>query len=308
VGRQGAGPGEFNSNNGMIVLGDSGVALWDARNGRVSFLDREGGWRTSWPVATGFNTSNGLITDRSGHLYLRRPVTPPREGEILGRMGLVRLLPDGVFGDSLAPPDLPVMREVYVARREGSTSSTGSRHAPNFHWAWHPEGYFIAAHGGTGAIVLERPGAKPLTIVRTAPPIAVEAEERRQEQASITYNMRQTEPGWTWRGPDLPTTKAPVAGLFAARDGRIWVRVPAPSEPIPPEEMPIPRDSLQPVIGFRTPVAYEIYEASGRFLGRITFPARTTLMEADGDQVWALVRNEDDLPAVTRFRVDPGWR
>lgn len=306
IGRQGAGPGEFNSNNGMVVQGDSGLALWDARNGRVSFLDREGAWRTSWMVPTGFNTSNGLITDRSGQLYLRRPVTPPREGEILGRMGLVRLLPGGGFGDSLAPPDLPVAREVYIARQEGSTSSTSSRHAPNFHWAWHPGGYFIAAHGGTGTLVLARPGAKPLVIARQAPPIEVPAEERAEERESITYNMRQTEPGWTWRGPDLPVSKAPIAGLFAARDGRIWVRVAAPSEVIPPAERAIPRDTLQPVLTFRTPVVYEVFAEDGRFLGRVVFPPRATLIEADGDVVWAIARNEVDLPAVTRFRIVPG--
>ncbi len=305
TGRQGAGPGEYNSNNGMVVLGDSGVALWDARNGRVAFLDVEGQWQRSWPVPTGFNTSNGLLTDRSGQLYLRRPVTPPREGEILGRMGLVQLREGGAFGDSLAPPDLPVQREVYVARAEGNTSSTNSRHAPNFHWAWHPDGYFVAANGGQGAVVLERPGAKPLVIVRSAPPVGVGSEERSEEQASITHSMRQTEPGWAWRGPDLPTTKAPIAGIFAARDGRIWIRVPAPSEPIPADELPVTRDTLRPVITFRTPVVYEIYAPTGRFLGRLTFPPRTTLMEADGNLVWALVRNADDLPAVTRFRIEP---
>lgn len=305
IGRQGSGPGEFNSNNGMVVLPEGGVALWDARNGRVGFLDSAAAWRTSWPVPTGFNTSNGLITDRSGSLYLRRPVTPPREGEILGRMGLVRLGEGGTFADSLAPPDLPVQREVYVARVEGNTSSTNSRHAPNFHWAWHPEGYFVAVHGGQGVAVLERPGAKPLVIVREAPPVGVEAEERRQEQASITYDMRQTEPGWTWRGPDLPTTKAPVAGVFTARDGRIWLRVAVASEPIPAAELPIPRDSLRPTIAFRTPVVYEVFAPSGRFLGQVVFPPRTTLMEADGNRAWAIVRDLDDLPAVTRFRIDP---
>lgn len=305
TGRQGAGPGEYNSNNGMVVLGDSGVALWDARNGRLAFLDREGGWLRSWAIPTGFNTSNGLLTDRSGQLFLRRPVTPPREGEILGRMGLVRLLEGGAFGDSLAPPDLPVQREVYVARAEGNTSSTNARHAPNFHWAWHPDGYFVAVHGGQGVVVLERPGAKPLVIVRQAPLVSIEPDERRQEQASITWSMRQTEPGWTWRGPDLPEQKAPIAGVFAARDGRLWVRVAAPSEPIPPAELPIPRDSLQPVVAWRTPVVYEVYAPTGRFLGRVALPPRTTLMEAEGSTVWALARNADDLPAVTRFRIEP---
>jgi hypothetical protein len=306
IGRQGAGPGEFNQNNGMVVLPDGRLAQLDARNGRISFLAQDGSFEHSWVVPTGFNTSHGLVTDQSGQLYLRRPVTPPREGEILGRMGLVRLREEGAFGDSLAAIDLPVQRETYVARREGSTSSTGSRYAPNYFWTWHPDGHFVAAHGGTGEIVLERKNSRPVIIRRELEPVPVPAEERSQERESITYNMRQTEPGWAWRGPELPTTKAPLLGLFAARDGRIWLRVTAPSEPIPDAELPVSRDTLRPVVRFRTPVVYEVFAADGTFLGRIAFPPRTTLMEADGNTVWAIQRDEDDLPAVARFRVEPG--
>lgn len=306
IGREGAGPGEFNRNNGMVVRADDGLAILDAGNGRISFLSPDGDYERGWVVPTGFNTGNGLRTDRTGGYYLVRPVTPPREGEILGRLGLVRLRDDGTFGDSLVAADLPVQRDVYVARREGSTSSTNSRYAPNYYWTWHPEGFFIAAHGGRGEIVLERRDALPIVIRRELEEVPVPGEERTQEREAITYNMRQTEPGWAWRGPELPTRKAPIMGLSATRDGRVWVRVAAPSEPIPPAEQAIPRDTLQPVIKFRTPVVYEIFEADGTFLGRVALPPRTTLMDADGDTVWALARNEDDLPAVSRFRITPG--
>ena len=50
---------------------------------------------------------------------------------------------------------------------------------------------------------------------------------------------------------------------------------------------------------------WEVFEQDGRFLGRIPFPPRTTLMEAEGDTVWALGRDENDLPAIVRFRIDP---
>lgn len=312
VGRQGAGPGEFNSNNGMVVLGDSGLAQWDARNGRISFLDTAGTLVRSWRVATGFSTSNGLVTDRSGQLFLRRPVTPPREGEILGRMGLVRLGVEGAFGDSLIPADIMGPREVYVAeqRTAGGTSrsATGARYAPNYYWAWHPDGYFVVAHGGEYRIILAPPGGRPLAIRRAMPPIPVDPAERDEEQRSITYNMRQTDPGWVWRGPALPEAKAPLLGISATRDGRLWVRVAAPSEPIPEAELTIPADSLRPVQRHRTPLVYEVFSPEGRFLGRVDFPPGSTLVDADGDLVWAIVRNEDDLPAVTRFRVEPGWR
>ena len=77
IGRQGAGPGEFNASSGMVALGDTGFAVWDSRNARVSIFDSSGSFRTSWSTPSGFSTSNGLVTDRSGALLLRRPVTPP---------------------------------------------------------------------------------------------------------------------------------------------------------------------------------------------------------------------------------------
>jgi hypothetical protein len=86
IGREGAGPGEFQQNGGMVVRADNGIAQWDSRNSRISFLDSTGTFLTSWPLPGGFSTSNGLVTDASGALYLRRPVTDPRDGEILGRM------------------------------------------------------------------------------------------------------------------------------------------------------------------------------------------------------------------------------
>ncbi len=309
VGRQGAGPGEFNSNNGMVALGDSGWAIWDSRNARISYFTAAGEFRTSSLTPAQFSTSNGLVTDRTGRLYLKRPVTAPREGEILGRMGLVRVKADGTLGDSLAPPDLPVQRDVYIAERNEkgnqSRSSSSAGYAPGYHWAWHPEGFFVVAHGGKYEVVVARQGEKPRTIARSLPPVEVSEEEQGQERESVTYNMRRTDPKWSWKGPELPKNKAPMLGLFVARDGRIWVRVALPSERIPVEEITPPRDPKQPVSHFRTPVAYEVFAADGKFLGRVTFPRRTTLIEADGESVWALGRDENDLPAILRFRLDP---
>lgn len=289
VGRQGAGPGEYQQNGGMISLGDSGIALWDPSNARISFIDSAGLFRTSWPTPGGFFTNDGLITDRSGALFLMRSGTAPREGEILGRMGLVRLKDGGAFGDSLAPPDLEVPREQYVATREDgknrSQSSMTSSFAPNYYWSWHPDGHFVVANGERYEVIVARRDSKPLVIHRETTPVPIAEAEREEERAHITYSMRRTDPKWSWSGPAIPETKAPIASMFLSRDGRIWVRVPVPSERIPAEDMAVRQDSLAPIMHFRTPVSYEVFSADGHFLGRVAFPSRTRLIEADGNLV-----------------------
>lgn len=305
IGRQGAGPGEFSSGNGMVALADTGLAILDAQNARLSFFASNGDFRTSVPVPAGFSTSNGLMTDRSLARFLRRPVTEPREGEILGRMGLVRLKADGAFGDSLAPPDLPVVRDTYLAVSPdgNSRSSRSSTYAPNYFWDWHPDGFFVAGHGGRYEIVIERRGAKPILIRRSAPPVSISPDERSEEKERVIWSMRQTQPGWVWSGPEIPEAKAPLTGITIARDGSIWARVATPSAVIPADELPPQREKAQPIRHFSSPAVYEVFAPSGRFLGRVPMPPRTTMIQADGEYVWGIARDKDDLPSVIRFRL-----
>jgi hypothetical protein len=310
VGRQGAGPGEFNSNNGMVVLRDGRLAQWDARNGRVSFFSAAGDFQYSWVVPTGFSTSFGIRTDTTGYLYAYRPVTPPRDGEILGRMGLRLFGDEGVLTDSLIPPDLPWTRVVYTASVRDNTSSTGPTHGARFQWQWHPHGYFVSVATERYQIELSRPD-RPLRIVRDAPEIPVSDAERSWDQERITFNLRQTDPSWSFNGPPIPATKPPVAGLHVARDGRIWVRVAVPSVEIPEAEREAPRG---PATGPRPPVrthrdastTFEVFAPSGEFLGRVEMPANIQWMEADGDRVWYIGRDADGLAAIVRARIQPG--
>jgi hypothetical protein len=122
------------------------------------------------------------------------------------------------------------------------------------------------------------------------------------------FNMRRTQPGWTWNGPDIADAKAPLAGITVARDGNIWARVATPSELIPEAERAPLRDKAAPVQRWRAPTIYEVYSSDGRFLGRIPMPQRTTMLQADGEYFWGTTRDDDDLPSVVRFRVVPPFR
>lgn len=302
VGRKGGGPGEFEGDNGMVVLRDGRLAILDAQNARLNFFSADGEFQTSWVVPSGFSTSNGLRTDSSGTLYLVRPVTPRREGEILGRLGLVRLAEGGSWRDSLVAPDLPVNRVVYTASKDGGTSATSAIHSARFLWGWHPHGYFVSTATQKYEVEISAPG-RGIRIVRDAPEVPVPDDERAWNQDVITRSMRGTDPEWRWQGPEIPRVKAPIAGLHIARDGRIWVAVSMPSDRIPDAERGPVREGRPAPPLYRDRTAYEVFSPTGVFLGRVQMPGSATFMEADGDKLWVLERDADDMPGVVRYRV-----
>jgi hypothetical protein len=307
VGRRGGGPGEFFNNGGMTALPDTGIAQWDARNARISFLTSAGDFRTSWRTPVGFWTGHGLLSDRDGTLRLRRPVGKASGSEVLGRMGLASPTADGALTDSVAPPPLDVATVQYVAVYPNGRgrASYSAPYSAEYLWAWNPAGWFVVANSASGDILLARNRERPIVIRRRFAPIPVPDAERAALGASLTKTLRNIQPDWSLPQP-MPDTKPPLMSFFVARDGRIWARIATPSERVPDSELLPSHDTTPPTPHFRSALVYEVFDADGGFLGRITFPLNSTLMQADGDTVWLIERDENDRPAVVRARITPG--
>jgi hypothetical protein len=312
VGHKGAGPGEFSANGGMVALPDGRLAQWDYQNSRISFFSPAGVFLASWPLAGGFSSADNLITDATGRLYTVRPIFPKRAPGDPPWAGdpplvLIRYRDGGALGDTLVPPRFDIPSYTYTAMTGTSASAVGTRHAPDSHWAWHPAGYFVGGDGSKYHITIGRTNAKPIRIERMAPVVPIPDAERSAEEARIVATMRNADAAWSWKGPPLPRTKAPLVAIKIARDGRIWAQVPSPSQRIPDSEIqpPRPGSHFPPAPPFRSPQVWEVYSATGAFLGRVPMPSRARLMEADGNRVWLLDRDEDDLPIIVRAHLEP---
>jgi len=62
-----------------------------------------------------------------------------------------------------------------------------------------------------------------------------------------------------------------------------------------------------PVVRYRTPVAFDVFEPDGTYLGIVRTPSDFRLMPepvAREGYLWAVVRNELDVPSIVRFRLD----
>ena len=313
IGRSGGGPGEFRDNGGMVVLTDGRLAQWDPSNARISFFSPAGEFLTSWPLPGGFGSTNNLVSDASGALYTRRPRYGRGQSGGGGRRTdvgvLIRYGARGALGDTLVPPAFDVQTSLLGAQGSGQTVAISGPNTPRSLWTWHPDGYFVAGNGTNHSIILGRTRARPIRIERSAPAVPISEQERRTAEAAVTVFMRQTDPTWVWRGPRLPDRKPALLDLFVARDGRIWASVPAPSRRIVGGDVTAP-SSAGSLAGqrfqqFRSPEIWEVYSVAGTFLGRVPFPDGTQLIQADGDRVWIIERDGDDLPAVVRLRIDP---
>ena len=222
--------------------------------------------------------------------------------------GMARYHPDGAV-DTLTSPDLGFETPVVSGQREGNSSSNYVPFSPKQETAFSRFGYYIVGVSDDYSFDLLRPEGT-LRMGRSYEPVPVHPAEADVRRDALTQNFKRQFPGWKWNGPPIPDVKAAYHGFFPAEDGRIWVRVPAPSERyMDAEEQRAEEERLdRPVNPFREPVRFDVFEPTGEYLGRVSAPEGFALYPRPvfrGDSVWAIVRDEYDVQRLHRFRLEP---
>lgn len=313
IGREGGGPGEYKQPTDLAVLPDGRVVISDPGNSRVSVFSPESEALESWPIPGGFFTTDQLQTDRDGNVYVQ--IIAERHDDGTFTSGYMRVGPEGTPADTLRVPDPGVETPRLIARsvsEDGRSRGMSWRSVPFWPtptWTFSPNGHFVVGLGERYSLDARLPGGKVLRIERTWQPVPVEPDERANEEERVVASMRGTEPKWSWSGPAIPDTKPPFRSIRAGADGRIWVRLHQPAARIEePEEETTGRPGrpVIPVLRWREPVVFDVFEADGRYLGRLELPDRAELAHAEGDVVWAVVRDELDVQRLVRYRIVPG--
>jgi len=321
LGREGGGPGEYkNSDGGLLVMRDGRILLRDPGNARFTIYNPDGTLAEEWLGRGGFFTSTPPFGDAAGYVY--NPVIEdwpegqrPASGD-LWRWRMVRYDAHGTPLDTLDLPAYDFTRQVIIAEHVTKNGSSRSMNnvpfAPAFTWTMSPLGGFIAGVGDHYAIDWYRTDGAVLRIERVVEPVPVSAAEKSNAEERATANMRQTDPSWRWNGPPIPDHKPAFSGIFAGMEGRIWVRRPAPGEPIPEDEIeeprPRPDGTAFPPQRFREPIVYDVFEPDGRYLGQVRAPAGFTVYPqpvASGDLLWGIVQDELGVSTIRRFRITP---
>ena len=308
LGREGGGPGEYKRpDGGLGVLPDGRVVLRDPGNARVNVYSPAGEDITSWRVAGGFNTSRRMYLDGAGNSYnmvlLERGLAPWD-----WTYGLARYTPDGEHADTVIAPTWDYEAPQLTASREGSNSSTSVPFSPTKEWSFSPLGYMVGGVSTDYTITLYRVDQPILQIKKEFTPVAVLPEEAEERERRQVANWRRQYPGWRWNGPPIPETKPPFREVYVGDDGRIWVQLSQTGRPTMTveEAREEERRTSRPPLRYSEPVAFDVFDPEGRFLGLVITPDefRTSPQPVfRGDYVWAVTRDELDVITVVRFRL-----
>ncbi|NIN73220.1 MAG: hypothetical protein GTO46_15110 [Gemmatimonadetes bacterium] len=314
-GREGGGPGEYKRpDGGLAVLSDGRVVLRDPGNTRLTVYSGDGEYLEGWRIRGSFNTSRRLYRDTADAVYTLI-LLDPHAAVVDWTVGLVRYSSDGLIGDTLAAPIYDFEPPRLVAQRRTddgvSTSVNSVPFSPDDFWTFSPLGYMVGGLSTRYAIDLFVAPGRVLRIEKVdwepAPVLTAEKEER--ERIS-TANARSTQPNWRWNGPPIPDTKPPYAGAYIGEHGRIWVRLHQEAyqiEKAEPERELAPGET--PERTWFEPVVFDVFEPNGRYLGMVRAPdgfSNYPTPVIRGDTVWAVVRDDLDVPYIKRFHIEHG--
>jgi len=307
VGREGDGPGEYRSPDGMAVLPDGRLIVRDPPNSRITVFGPDGAYETEWPLSAGFNTSRRFYVDTAGHSYvttlLERGMAPWD-----WRFGLVRYSPEGQIEDTLPAPTWDYEPARVRASNGNSSSMRPVPFTPEPAWSFSPLGYFVGGLSTDYRIDLHRSDAPVVRIERDATPVPVQPEEADERVRRITHGLRRQYGSWKWNGPGVPDVKPPFRDLFLSWEGNVWVLVSTrgvatmtPAEARDEET----RTDRVPLL-YSEPAAFDVFAPDGRYLGPVKVPASFRAEPEPvvrGDHVWAVTRDALDVASVVRFRI-----
>ena len=281
IGRKGGGPGEF-AEPALAEIGPHGD-LWvvDPDNNRVSVFDSSGAYRDAHPVPGGFVIlpwPGGF--GRDGSYYY--PVPDASDGDF--RTKLVRYDAAMQPVDTLTPPRDPVQRDYFEIRDEGRFMRAAIPFSGSFQSRLSPRGTFWGFFTGDYRLFELSPDGDTLrTITRAFDPLPVTAADREEARKRLEWFTRQGgEVDWA----RLPDHK-PAASAFAFDDdGRVWV---------------------WPVTEGAPGEALDVFDAGGRYLGRVRSPVPLSPFPRPvigSDAIIGVTESELEVPYVVRLRIE----
>lgn len=281
VGREGEGPGEYSwLSLGMVVDRNGILTFHDVGNQRLARFSPDDEPLDPWRFNSSFFTTT-----------LGPGVFAYRDDQIL-----VRIKSDD--RPALVVVDSAVVKDtLWVPQPPGMPRLRGGPYRVDTYWDWCPAGQFVV--GVSDAYSFEVHGASGVVrIERDVEPLPVHSDEAAAWRRYFRWmearpNAHPPEGEW------LPSTMPPFRGISAAAGGRIWVR--RNVEPIPIEVQE--RPGGPPPVGWRQPFVYDVFEATGTYLGEVRLPNAFEPHIFGAHHIWGVRRGELDEEYVVRMEI-----
>lgn len=279
-GRTGKGPGELNRPAGMTFGPNGNLWVMNRGNARYTAFDPSSGALIQEPrrLASFFVIPWPGLFDHQGRLI---DVGLSRVGDRGGDPALLRLDSAFVPTDTLLMPRPDERNQIAFRRGELMVMSTPDPFTPQPTWSPRPAGGIVV---GEGAVYrLHRIGFDldtTLTIEVLREPVPVTPAERDSALAKFR-ELAQEVGAKPERDPRIPRTKPAHGTLFVDDEDRIWVRRTAEAGEGP---------------------AWDVIDADGRFLGRVSTPVPPTFVQpAVRNDRLALVTEPNGVPTVVVY-------
>jgi hypothetical protein len=295
IGRNGAGPGEYEVPGRLLALPGDSTILTDPRNRRLLILGPDGKPVSTIGAADGRGAWNPAspaprFTDGAGNVYFlgSRIANEGKDVQLVDTAAIIRADRRTGALDTVAFVRLP--------KTEIRTQSSGGRitgvqiflnpFAPQDEWV-------VAADGRVGIVRVADYKIEWITpngIRRVGQPvrhtqIAVTerdfAETQRGRAAAAGRGAAEAAPAGL--PPDWPKTKPPFLreAALASPDGRMWVLRSRPAGDVVP--------------------VYDVFDSTGRLAERVTFPARSRLVGFGATAAYVARLDPDDLEYLQRL-------
>lgn len=302
LGREGAGPGEYNRRTGFNCLASSPsgiITLLDAGNARILRWTASGRLLSQFPLSShpGGAAPRLVPTDTSAfvHVTIRPPRPTYRRHFDPQSWAFVEVDSAGATGDTVR------------ADISWGAEASDQSFAPVQYGLPLQAGVRLYSSSQRSAVLLvSRDGTLHL-IEFPWPEISVHPDEAKELEAVMTYHSPPGSPEPPFTG--IATSKAHFSEVTIAADGSIWFRRAQVSERVSPyQALPWATNPPSPVSEHREPMVYEGLDRNGRSLGAVKLPDGTQSVSFSSDHLWAVHESPTGEIGLTRWTLEgPGF-
>ena len=249
IGREGAGPGEYENAAAVDISQTGEIWVMEMQKGQLTILNPDGEYlRTEQVNSSGWDYSSypggfDRIGRYNAFIYSFDEETTT---EHLARFDQT-LAPL----DTIALPESPVEIELFEFEDDGATMSVSIPFQGSFDWQFSPSGNFwtlLTRPYELAEVTAEGKVLRRVTKEYQAPRVTgAEIDEAREQYTWFT------DQGGKFDESKIPDTKPVVSTFFCDDEGNLWVR----------------RIETSPEAEARL---FDLFNAEGRFLGEVRFP------------------------------------